>query len=180
MEPKETLDIRRQMAEMHDSVIKRINQCYNKKQYIEVCWLCYACFESRVNRVLLKICSGCNKPSKKNKRNIGITTKLECYVRLIKSKYPPLSHENIDLIYTVKGWCKERNTLIHGMISLKYYNDADKNFKSLAKRGKNLVTKMYSLGKDVREYYYQTTEIPLFDEMVMKSCHLKYKCIAEE
>ena len=98
MNPKESLEIRKQMAEMHDSVIKRINKAYKDKQYIEVCWLCYACFESRVNRVLQKICSGCIKPERKDKRNIGITTKLECYVRLIKSHYPPLSKENIDLM----------------------------------------------------------------------------------
>lgn len=179
MNPKESLEIRKQMAEMHDSVIKRINKAYKDKQYIEVCWLCYACFESRVNRVLQKICSGCIKPERKDKRNIGITTKLECYVRLIKSHYPPLSKENIDLINTVKGWCKERNDLIHGMVSLEYYNDADKKFESLAKRGKTLVTRMYSLGTDVREYYYQATEIPMFDESVTKSCSLKSKCIGD-
>ena len=179
MNPKESLEIRKQMAEMHDSVIKRINKAYKDKQYIEVCWLCYACFESRVNRVLQKICSGCIKPERKDKRNIGITTKLECYVRLIKSHYPPLSKENIDLITTVKGWCKERNDLIHGMVSLEYYNDADKKFESLAKRGKTLVTRMYSLGTDVREYYYQATEIPMFDESVTKSCSLESKCIGD-
>lgn len=180
MDPKESLEIRQQMAEMHNSVIKRIDKAYKDKQYIEVCWLCYACFESRVNRVLLKICSGCNKPKRKDKRNIGITTKLECYVRLIKSHYPPLSKENIDLINTVKGWCKERNDLIHGMVSLEYYNDADKKFESLAKRGKTLVTRMYSLGTDVREYYYQATEIPIFDESVTKSCSLKFKCMGDK
>ena len=179
MNPKESLEIRKQMAEMHDSVIKRINKAYKDKQYIEVCWLCYACFESRVNRVLQKICSGCIKPERKDKRNIGITTKLECYVRLIKSHYPPLSKENIDLINTVKGWCKERNDLIHGMVSLEYYNDADKKFESLAKRGKTLVTRMYSLGTDVREYYYQATESPMFDESVTNSCSLESKCIGD-
>ena len=177
MEPIESIEIRRQMAEMHDSVIEKIEEAYEGKQYIEVCWLCYACFESRVNRIFLKICPGCSKPNRKGKRNIGITTKLECCVRLIKSDYPPLSKESIDLINTVKGWCKERNSLIHGMVSLEYYNDADKKFANLAKRGKTLVTRIYSLGSDVREYYYQATEIPPFDESVVKACSLKYKCI---
>ena len=65
------------------------------------------------------------------------------------------------------------------MVSLEYYNDADKKFESLAKRGKTLVTRMYSLGTDVREYYYQATEIPMFDESVTKSCSLKSKCIGD-
>ena len=34
MNPKESLEIRKQMAEMHDSVIKRINKAYKDKQYI--------------------------------------------------------------------------------------------------------------------------------------------------
>ena len=179
MNPKESISIRLEMAEMHSSVLDRIEDSYKNKQYIEVCWLCYACFESRVNRVLIKICSGCNKDARKTNRKIGITTKLECFVRLVRSDYPPLLKENIDFIHNVKGWCKERNDLIHGMVSLEYYNDADKKFENLAKRGKTLVKKMYSLGTDVREYYYQTTEIPKFNQKVMDSCPLKYKCIKE-
>lgn len=179
MEPIESLEIRKQMAEMHDSVLKRIDAAYKSKQYIEVCWLCYACFESRVNRVLLKICSGCTKAKRKDNRKIGITTKLECYACLISNQYPPLQKENRDLINTVKGWCKERNDLIHGMVTLEYYNDADKRFESLAKRGKELVKRMYSLGKDVREYYYNVEEIPLFPEDALKKCKLLYKCVKE-
>ena len=179
MNPKESLEIRMKMAEMHDSVLNRINNAYNNRQFIEVCWLCYACFESRVNRVLLKICPGCTKEPRKDNRRIGITTKLECYVRLIKGSYPPLIKENVDLINTLKGWCIERNNLIHGMVSLEYYNDADKRFESLAKRGKNLVNKMYTLGADVREYYYSVDEIPMFPEGIVTKCSLNYKCIKE-
>lgn len=179
MNPQESIEIRKQMAEMHEDVIKRINRAYNGKKYIEVCWLCYACFESRVNRILLKICAGCNKEKRQNNRKVGITTKLECYIRLIKSNYPPLCGEDTNLINNVKGWCKERNDLIHGMVSLEFYNDADKKFESLAKRGKALVTKMYSLGTAVREYYYNAEDIPAFDDQVTKSCRLDYKCIKE-
>ena len=177
MEPKETIEIRRQMAEMHDSVLNRIDTSYKKGNYIEVCWLCYACFESRVNRVLQKICSGCTKEKRIRKNNIGITTKLDCYKRLIKSEYPPLMKEDVNLVTTVKGWCNERNQLIHGMVSLEYYNDADKKFASLAKRGVTLVNRMYSMGTDVREYYYQVEEIPPFSQKDVDNCRLKYKCI---
>lgn len=179
MEPKEPLEIRTQMAEMHESVIKRINEAYNDKQYIEVCWLCYACFESRVNRMMEKICSGCSKVEKKDNRKIGITTKLECYVRLIRNGYAPMKDENENLVNTVKGWCKERNDLIHGMVSLEFYNDADKKFASLAKRGKTLVERMYKLGTDVRTYYYEAADIPKFPAAVIEKCPLHYKCIKE-
>ena len=177
MEPKESIEIRKQMAEMHDNVLKRINIAYENKQYIEVCWLCYACFESRVNRVLEKICSGCSKEKRTKKHHVGITTKLSCYARLIKNKYPPLQKEDYQLINTVKGWCKERNDLIHGMVSLEFYNDADKKFANLATRGITLVKRMYSLSTEVREYYYRADSIPPFNEEAVSVCKLKYRCI---
>lgn len=180
MKPKESIETRREMAKMHDDVLNRIEIAYNNNRFIEVCWLCYACFESRVNRTLEKICSGCSKNKRTNKRYVGITTKLTCYVRLIKSKYPPLSGENADRINAVKSWCKERNNLIHGMISLEQYNNADKKFKDLAKKGRTLVKQMYSLSTDVRNFYYNTEEIPMFDEHITSQCKLKEKCIIEE
>ena len=180
MEPKESLEIRYLMAEMHESVLKRIDSAYKSKQYIEVCWLCYACFESRVNRALVKICAGCSKQKRTNNRPVGISSKLECYARLIRNNYPPLVKEDYNLVNTVKGWCKERNDLIHGMVSLAHYNEADKKFESLAKRGMTLVKRMYSLGADVRNYYYQAEEIPEFPEKVVKSCRLTSKCIKED
>lgn len=180
MEPKESIEIRCAMAEMHDSVLERIDHAFEREQYIEVCWLCYACFESRVNRVLSKICVGCTKQRRTNNRSVGITTKLECYARLIKSKYPPLLKEDVNLIHTVKGWCIERNKLIHGMVSLDTYGNADRNFENLAKRGRTLVKRMYSLGTDVRNFYYATDVMPVFEECVVKACKLQTKCIVEE
>ena len=179
MTPKESLEIRKQMAEIHDSVLKRIEDSYKEGRYIETCWLCYACFESRVNRILEKICTGCTKEKRINNRHVGITTKLICYNRLIRTKYPPLAEEDIHLMNTVKGWCKERNQLIHGMVSLDYYNDADRKFKSLAKRGTTLVKRMYEVGGDVRNYYYKNDVMPEFDSSVIDKCALKYKCIKE-
>lgn len=167
------------MAKMHNSVLKRIDMACKNRQYIEVCWLCYACFESRVNRVLSKICGGCTKEERTDSRHVGITTKLECYVRLIKSKYPLLSKEYYQLLNTVKGWYKERNDLIHDMVSLECYNDADKELKNLTIRGVTLVKNIYSLSTDVINYYYQAKEIPVFDMSVVKSCKLKKKCIKE-
>lgn len=180
MEPKESLEIREKMAIMHDSVLERIKDSYNKENYIEVCWLCYACFESRINRIFDKIGSGCTKCPRTDNRHVGITTKLECIKRLIKSEYPLLKSEDINLIDTIKGWCKERNNLIHGMISLEYYNDADKKFSNLAKRGKALVDRLYKISGNVREIYYDVESIPMFDKNIVDKCNLKSKCIKGE
>ena len=55
------------------------------------------------------------------------------------------------------------------------YQDFDKKFRSLAKRGRGLVKKMYLFGTDVRNRYYQIDEIPQFDSSIIKNCKLKYK-----
>lgn len=179
MEPKEPIETRKQMAEMHESVINRIESAYRNGQYIEVCWLCYACFESRINRTLIKMIPGCSRPVRQDGRSIGITTKLECYARLIKSGYPLLKGEDINLINIVKGWCAERNKLIHEMVTLENYKNIDKSFENLAKRGKALVHRLYSLSTDVRESFYSANTIPPFNDSVMKPCKLKCRCIKE-
>lgn len=180
MKPKEPIEVRRKMAEMHDDVLKRINTAYKNKQHIEVCWLCYACFESRVNRIFEKICVGCSKGKRTDGRHVGINTKIECCARLIRNGYAPLQKENVDLVNTVKGWCKERNSLIHSLVSIETYDETDKKFESLAKRGKKLVEQMYSVGKDVREYYYNVDDIPVFDQAVVNKCKLATKCIKDD
>ena len=40
--------------------------------------------------------------------------------------------------------------------------------------------RMYDLGTDVRDYYYQAAEIPVFDESVITKCRLETKCIKED
>ncbi len=180
MKPKESIEIRRAMADMHESVLHRIDSAYKNELYIEVCWLCYACFESRVNRTLAKVCSGCTKAERTDKRRVGITTKLECYIRLIKSNYSLFQEEDINLLYAVKGWCKERNNLIHGMVSLEYYNDADVKFKNLSKSGIALVKRMYSFSTNIRNKFYESAEIPIFNDDVVQKCSLKSKCMKLE
>lgn len=177
MEPKEPIEIRKEMAIMHDEVLARIQSAYKRGQFFEVCWLCYGCFENRINRSLEKICSGCSKPARTDNTRIGITTKIDCLLRLMKQKYSPLQDEDRDLISTIKGWCAERNNLTHGIISLDQYFRLDKEFENLAKRGVPLVKKLYSFGTDVREYYYGADQIPEFDSKTQKTCRLKVKCI---
>ncbi len=179
MEPKESLETRKKMAEMHDDVLDRINKAHENKQHIEVCWLCYACFESRVKRIIIKICSGCNKPDKKNGNPVGITTKLRCIENLIKGRYLPLENEDSNLMNEMLKWCEERNRLTHGMVCVENYDNVDKKFAELAEKGKELVKRMYSLGTNVREFYYEASEIPAFDSETLKKCRLKNKCIKE-
>lgn len=179
MRPKESLKIREEMAVMHDDVLNRIEIACKSHCYYEACWLCYACFESRVNRAIEKICIGCDKPDRDNRETIGITTKLECLQNLIKANYEPFRIEDIkkwnyNLITTVKGWCKERNALIHNGVTLEEYKSLNKKIENLAKRGKELIGEMYEFGGLIRDYYYQADEMPSFSN---SKCRCKQKCI---
>lgn len=177
MKPTESLKLRLEMSEMHESILARINDTFNNEQYVETCWLCYSCFESRVNRALSKICSGCNKPIKNNRDPVSISTKLGCFERLIQSNYIAMADENIETIVSVKNWCQRRNKLVHAMLEIERYKNVDSEFKNLAEEGITLVKKMYEFGSDVRQFFYRTSTIPNFDDEVVKVCRCKTRCL---
>lgn len=168
------------MAEMHDDVQERIVRAFENESYIECCWLCYACFESRVNRTMEKICPACPKPVRADGRHIGISTKLMCLNRLRRSEYPLFAGADLTEITNVMGWCKERNKLIHDLVSLGRYQGSDYEFKNLAKRGMALVERFYSSISVVRENYYGEEDLPAFDESIADKCNLKTRCLKEE
>ena len=179
MKPKDSAENLLAMVKMHDDVIDRINQAFSDENYIECCWLCYACFESRVNRTMEKLCPGCPKPARTDGRHIGITTKLDCLNRLRQSSYALFADASLNEITNIKGWCKDRNALIHDLVSLDNYERSNREFKSLAKRGVGLVTRIYSSVSTIRNNYYETEVIPEFNNAVAKKCRLKSKCITE-
>ena len=177
MKPYESYESRLKMAEMHDDVLERLDKAIKDERNIDACWIAYACFESRINRAIEKIALGCPKAARQRRGSpVGITTKIECLVRLTRVGYPLLSDVDVNWLTTIKGWCQERNHLTHELVTLKNYEEADKQFKSLALRSRRLVQRSYEMGSLVRERFYVTDSIPLFSEAAASKCHCAKRC----
>lgn len=179
MQPLESLDDRLEMASMHDDVLSRIDSALEQESYIDACWYAYACFESRIERMLLKLIDGCPKPLRSDDSNpTGITTKIECLVRLCKNGHPFLDEVNPDTLNSIKGWCSERNHLVHKLVTLERYAGADADFRNLALRSRKLVESAYAFGSAVRNQYYEADIVfPISVEIASKCRCRKQRCI---
>lgn len=167
------------MVEMHDDVLRRIETAIKKKQSIEACWLCYSCFESRITRTLEKVSECCRERRCYQNNKVGIATRIDCIKRLKKQCYAGTEHFDTHLLGEIKAWCKDRNMLVHALVTLNNYYDMDAKFLELAKRGKPLVDSLYTQTTAFRNAYYELSEMPLFPEMVHKKCRLLKEKIKE-
>lgn len=172
MKPKETLEIRTQMAEMHDDILLRIDSAIKKKQSIEACWLCYACFESRVNRTLEKVSEHCIGRKCYQNPKVGIKRKIECLKRLKKLNYMGMEVFDNQTLGEIVTWCRERDILVHALVTLNNYYGMDKKFLDLAKKGKPLVEAIYSQTTIFRNCYYKLENAPLFPVQASEKCYL--------
>lgn len=175
MKAYENYEDRLKMAEMHDDILAKIKFSYDDESYIETCWLCYACFENRVERIMEKLNCVCSKPTRKS-RFAGITSKLGCLKRLMKLNYEMFDSSEVDLINAIICWCSARNKLTHSLVSLDQYEKSDKDFALLAKSGTELVDRLYKLGTNIRNYYYNTDSFNDIPKEVVDKCRLKSKC----
>ena len=63
MEPKEPLEVRREMVDMHEGFKKSLSDKIGAEDYIAASWICYAIFEQRINRLMQKHIDQCpHKP----------------------------------------------------------------------------------------------------------------------
>ncbi len=172
MKPKESFKIRTQMAEMHDDILERIETAIKKKQSIEACWLCYACFESRVTRTLEKVSEHCGGRRCYQNPKVGIKRKIECLKRLKKLNYLGMEAFDNQTFGEIIVWCRERDKLVHALVSLNNYYGMDKRFLELAKKGKPLVEKIYKETTSFRNKYYEIENAPAFPEGASERCYL--------
>ena len=77
-----------------------------------------------------------------------------------------------DTLGQVLSWCKERNQLVHALVTLNNYYGMDSKFMALAKRGKPLVVKLYDETTAFRNKYYEISTIPAFPVDATKKCRL--------
>lgn len=175
---KETLEVRREMAEMHDKFLDNLETAMKKKQYIEASWLCYAIFEQRIERIIEKHVKKCPKGKRqKEEKPVSISTKLLCLKKLCKQKYGPYADFDKILLTDIKSWCNLRNDLIHGLVSLEHYRKYDKEFKELALSGEPLVKRLYKEATKVREWCREGHQLGKFPEM---KCRCGHRCVYEE
>jgi hypothetical protein len=103
---------------------------------------------------------------------VGIASKIKCIKRLRKAGYCGLDCFASDTLGQVLSWCKERNQLVHALITLNNYYGMDTKFLTLAKRGKPLVAKLYEETTVFRNKYYEASTMPAFPTDAMEKCGL--------
>lgn len=175
MQAHDSYEDRLKMVEMHDDVLARIDSAIKKKQSIEACWLCYACFESRITRTLEKVSACCSKRNCYQNHRVGIATRIDCLKRLCNIGYAGTEHFDKQLLGNIRSWCKDRNELVHALVTLNNYSGMDKKFLNLAKRGKPLVEELYKQTTAFRNEYYEIETMPVFPEDAENKCRLKKK-----
>lgn len=172
MKAKDTYTDRLRMADMHNDVLQRLEKAISEKRSIEACWLCYSCFESRITRTMEKLSEDCLCRRCYQNYKVGIKTKIDCLKHLRKLNYSGAERFDSQLLGDIIAWCKERNTLVHALVSLNNYYGIDDKFLKLAVKGKPLVEKLYSQATQFRNQYYGLEEMPTFPCEVEKKCRL--------
>lgn len=172
----ESYEYRCKMAVMHDDFKKRLEKAYNSEQYVEVTWLCYAIFEQRIHRLIKKHINKCPRPKKTNTDPVSISTKICCIRKLTKVGYGAYSNFDMKLLDEISKWCKSRNSLVHSLLDVSTYRNYDKDFKTLASEGVQLVDRLYEESTKVRDWYY----VENFGKFPDIKCKCTQRCIIEE
>lgn len=180
MKQKESLELRCEMATMHDFFLNKIDDSIEGGLYFEASWLIYSCLENRFFRVLDKYkreCKYCRKGGKcrKGSNQLAISTKVSCVERLCNAGVECISASfSSELFDEVKAWIKLRNNLMHNLLSLEHYEDHfDKDFENLALSGKRIVEDVYEACAKFREAFFQPDYEFVFPESCMEECSCK-------
>lgn len=168
---------REKMVDMHQFFIDRIDAAIESQRYIEASWLIYACIENRFFRVLKKYknqCKYCTGKCKKNRNELAISTKISCVERLCENNVECLSKSfKIDQINEIRQWVKERNKMMHELLSLSTYENMDDRFKESAIKGQSLLSDLYKSCTEFRKIFYSDDYVFVFPEIAMEGCRCK-------
>lgn len=177
MKSTEQKHIREEMGDMHQFFIEKIENAINDGRYIEASWLIYSCMENRFFRVLQKYkkqCKYCKGKCQKNRNELAISTKIECVRWLCEADVTCISNSfEIDLLKEIKKWIKNRNNMMHNLLSLDSYKNCDDDFKQSALSGQILLKKLYDSCTNFRREFYADDYEFIFPEGAMEGCHCK-------
>lgn len=181
MNSTEKMEERLKRVDMHDFFLEKINESLKNERYIETSWLIYACMENRFFRTLqkyknqCKYCTGKSK-CKKSQNELAISTKIACIRRLAEYNVSCISESfSVELLEQTQEWIKERNILMHDLLSLETYQSMDEEFKQSATSGKAILDKLYAACTAFREKFYTENYIFVFPDAAMEGCSCKPK-----
>ena len=172
----ESLKVREQMVDMHQFFIDKIDEAVESQRYIEASWLIYSCIEKRFFRILQKYkkqCKYCKGKSKckKNRNELAISTKIACVERLCENNVECLSKSfKSEQINEIKLWVKNRNKMMHDLLSLSTYENMDDRFKESAIKGQSLLSDLYKSCTKFRKIFYSDNYEFVFPEIAMEGC----------
>lgn len=179
MKSTEKKEERLERVDMHDFFLQKIDKALEDERYIEASWLIYACMENRFFRTLQKYkeqCKYCKGKCKKNRNELAISTKIACVKRLAEANVTCISESfSITLLERTRLWIKERNSLMHDLLSLKTYKNMDERFKESAISGKAILTDLYTACTSFRKKFYTDDYKFTFPNEAMEGCSCKPK-----
>lgn len=177
MKSTENIEERLKRVDMHDFFLKKIDEAINEERYIEASWLIYSCMENRFYRTIQKYkrqCKYCTGKCKKNKNELAISTKIACVKRLMDNNVTCISESfSDDLLEKTRLWVKNRNTMMHDLLSLETYQNMDEKFKTSSIEGKKLLNELYSACTLFRRKFYEDGYEFIFPESAMDECSCK-------
>lgn len=169
MKQRESIEIRKEMVEMHETYLDRLKTAMDTKQFVEATWICYAIYEQRINRIIEKILPKCPIEAPRTSNNsASISTRIKCLEKLISKSYGGLAKFDLSLLEDISTWCDDRNSLVHDLVNLDEYKRFDADFEALAKRGVPLVNRIYEEGTKFRRWFVAADSLPAFP--------VKHKC----
>lgn len=178
MKNTEKIEDRKKRVDMHNFFITKINDAMKEGRFIEASWLIYSCLENRYFRTVEKIKSQCkysNGKCKKASNDLALKTKINCVERLSGDPHCTCFYDNFptELLEKTKRWVKNRNTLMHNLLQLDYYEDMDTEFKTIATTGKELLEQTYTCCTKFRKDFYAESYIFEFPTAAMEGCPCK-------
>lgn len=180
MKSTETMESRLIRVDMHDYFLNRINVAMENENYIEASWLIYSCFENRYFRTIEKVKQNCkycrskSKCNKKEKNELALATKIKCINRLYENNVECISKAfRSEIFQETLKWIDDRNTLMHELLSLEFYEDTDKRFRKSAEDGIVLLNETYSSCTEFRKLFYTDGYDFIFPENAMEGCSCK-------
>lgn len=180
MKSTETMESRLKRVNMHDYFLRRIDDCMKKKNYIEASWLIYSCFENRYYRIVEKVRKNCKycrakgKCNNKDKNTLALATKINCVKRLYNGGVSCFKQAfNCEIFQDTLKWVKDRNGLMHELLSLEFYENTDERFRVNAERGLTLLKDTYRCCTEFRRLFYDEEYVFIFPEKAMEECSCK-------